>query len=291
MPATERMGEQIETALYVCQEAPYRRLDLQDLVMTHWTISHVVEGTVTLTTGGHTYVVRPGDVMIHPPDIPFSETNPSAGVHLWMACEARLYDPHPENLLDRYPLPPVVTLSRERDDAYQKTFASLVAVHQQGGNSGTARLRRVSLLTELLAYLIEAWEESGSPLRPRELASPSGRFAPVLSYLRKHLSERITRADLADLAVLHPTAFDRAFVRAMGQSPMRLLTDLRLAEARRRLEVTDETLETIARAVGLNDAAHLSRLFRARFGMPPGKWREGVNRTKTGYIPPLLAGE
>jgi transcriptional regulator GlxA family with amidase domain len=45
---------------------------------------------------------------------------------------------------------------------------------------------------------------------------------------------------------------------------------MRLSEVRRRLETTDETLETIARYVGLTDATHLSRLFRARFGMAPG---------------------
>jgi hypothetical protein len=80
--ATEQIGERIETALYVCEIAPYRRLDIRDLVLPHWTISHVVEGIVTLSTGGQTYRVCPGDVMIHPPGIAFDEVSPGGGLPL-----------------------------------------------------------------------------------------------------------------------------------------------------------------------------------------------------------------
>lgn len=282
--ATEQIGERIETALYVCETAPYRRLDIRDLVLPHWTISHVVEGNVTLMTGGQIYRVCPGDVMIHPPGIAFDEVSPESGLHFWMACEARIHDPHPENLLDRYPLSPMVTLSGEGLSAYRDLFVRLEAVHKSGTHSGVRRLRQSALLTELLTLLIEAWEGSGATPRPIELLSPVGRFAPVVTYLRQNMASRITRADLARIAALHPTAFDRAFVRATGQTPVRLLTEMRLSEVRRRLETTDQTLEAIARSVGLTDATHLSRLFRARFGMAPGKWRDQVNRAKTGYL-------
>ncbi len=287
MALLEPVGERIETALYVCETAPYRRLELCGSVLPHWTISLVVAGSVAMTTGGQTYSVCPGDVMVHPPGIPFDEINPGPGLHLWLACEARIHDPHPENLLDRFPLSPVVALRGNRLPAYRDVFVRLEAIHRTGTASAVHRLHRSALLTELLACLIAAWEECGAIPRPAGLASPVGRFAPVLAYLRQHLGDRVTRADLARIAALHPTAFDRAFVRATGQTPMRLLTDMRLSEVRRRLETTDETLETIARAVGLTDATHLSRLFRARFGIAPGKWRDGVNRTKTGYISPL----
>ncbi len=287
--AVERVGERIEAALYVCRSAPYPRLDIRDHVLPHWTISEVVTGTVTMVTGGQTYDVRAGDVMIHPPGIAFSERNAGSGLHRWLACEARIHDPHPENLLDRYPLPPVLTLPAARAPEYAETFTRLEAVHPIASGPGVSRLRQTALLTELLAFLIEAWEVSGCPTRPDALASPVGRFAPVIAFLRQNLAARVTRADLARIASLHPTAFDRAFVRATGQTPVRLHTEMRLAEVRRRLETGDDTLETIAHAVGLTDAAHLSRLFRARFGIAPGKWRDGVNRTKTGYLSPLSA--
>ena len=283
--AMEPPGDTWETALYACETAPYPRLDLQNVTLSHWTISLVVEGAVTMTTGGRVYRVAPGDVMVHPPDVPFAESNPRAGSHLWLACAAKIHDPHPENLLDRYPVFPVVSLGA-RLSAYRETFNRLQAAHA-GVASGASRLRRTASLAELFAHLIEAWQDAGSEPRPPELASPMGRFAPVIAYLRANLARSVSRADLAQIACLHPTAFDRAFVRVTGQTPLRLLTEMRLSEVRQRLENTDDTLETIAASVGLTDAAHLSRLFRARFGVAPGQWRRGVLRTKTGYLSPL----
>lgn len=283
--ATTLTGDVWETALYVCRAAPYPRLALADMTLPHWTISMVAEGAVTMTTGGRDYPVAPGDVMIHPPGIAFAETNPGAGLHFWLSCAAKIHDPHPENLLDRYPLPPVVSLGN-RYDVYRETFTRLQAAHD-GDENGVNRLLRTAFLAELFAHLLAAWHDAGQPPRPPELASLAGRFAPVIAHLRANLAASITRADLAGIACLHPTAFDRAFVRATGQTPLRLLCEMRLAEAKRRLESTDETLETIAGAVGFADAAHLSRTFRARFGVAPGKWRTGVNRTKTGYLSPL----
>ncbi|MBC8140592.1 MAG: helix-turn-helix domain-containing protein [Armatimonadetes bacterium] len=279
-------GERLETALYACHTAPYTHLDLPDIVLPHWTISFVAEGRVRMCTGRRTYQVMPGDVMIHPPNVAFRETNPHTGLHLWFACAIKVHDPHPENLLDRYPLPPVVSLRGEQITAYRETFARLQSAHEAPA-SGVNRLRRAAYIAELFAQLIEAWEITGSVPRPDAIASPVGRFASVIAYLRANLSATVTRADLAHIACLHPTAFDRAFVRATGQTPLRLLSEMRLTEVRQRLESTDDTLETIAQATGLTDAAHLSRLFRARFGVTPGKWRQGVIRTKTGYLSPL----
>jgi len=285
--ATPQVGDSIETALYACQTAPYSRLDLQNHVLPHGAVSLVIEGEVTMTTGGRVYVVRPGDAMIHPPDIPFSETSSRAGLHLWFSCAAKVNDPYPQNLLDRYPLPPVLSLSADGFAAYRDTFARLQSVHGGNANS-TNRLRTTAYLTELFAYLLEAWESGGSVPRPPELVSPAGRFAAVISYLRANLAATVTRADLARIACLHPTAFDRAFVRATGQTPLRLLGQMRLSAVRQRLESSDDTLETIAEATGFTDAAHLSRTFRARFGVAPGKWRQSVIRTKTGYLSPLF---
>lgn len=288
MAASDSAASVIETALYICQTAPYPCLFLRGITLSHWGISLVVEGAVAMRTGGREYTAIPGDVMIHPPGIAFDETNPCAGLHLWLACAAKVHDPHPENLFDRYPLPPVVTLGRTRLAAYRETFRRLQDAHD-GGATSTNRLHCMAHLTELFALLLEAWEDAGSSPRPPELVSPTGRFASVITYLRSHIAEPVSRADLAAIACLHPTAFDRAFVRATGQTPLRLLSEMRLSEARQRLESSDDTLETIAKATGLTDAAHLSRLFRARFGVAPGKWRQSVLRTKTGYLSPLPA--
>jgi transcriptional regulator GlxA family with amidase domain len=49
---------------------------------------------------------------------------------------------------------------------------------------------------------------------------------------------------------------------------------LRLEEAKRRLESGDESIETIARQVGYEDAGFFSRLFRRNVSLTPAHYRK-----------------
>ena len=59
----------------------------------------------------------------------------------------------------------------------------------------------------------------------------------------------------------------------MGISPLDYVTQLRMAEACRRLMSSDETVAEVAKAVGYADPYYFSRLFRRRIGIPPGAYR------------------
>lgn len=61
--------------------------------------------------------------------------------------------------------------------------------------------------------------------------------------------------------------------RETGRSVGAWIADVRLDEARRRLEATDELIEVIAERVGYPDATHFARTFKRRFGLAPRAWR------------------
>jgi AraC family transcriptional regulator of arabinose operon len=56
---------------------------------------------------------------------------------------------------------------------------------------------------------------------------------------------------------------------------MRALREARLRHAARLLEVTDLTVERVAAASGFPSPFHFSRVFRERYGVPPGAYRAG----------------
>ena len=62
-----------------------------------------------------------------------------------------------------------------------------------------------------------------------------------------------------------------AAIRANGWATW--IAEVRLDEARRRLEATDELIEVIAERVGYGDATHFARTFKRRFGVTPRAWR------------------
>jgi AraC-like DNA-binding protein len=294
LPPPPPFHQHIEIALHIVQTAPYVRLALESVTFPFWIASHVQTGLVETETAGIRQTVRPGDVMVHPPHVPFSERAEGPGVHQWFAFDTAGGDggaADTRDLLSRFPVSLVVPLGPARGARYADAFRALESAW--GADQNTAPpgsdLRTAALAALLLAEIIDAWNEAGGIPRPAAAQPRRERFAEVVAHMETHLSERVTRDDLAAIACLHPGSFDRAFRAAYGLPPLRLLQEMRLRRARRLLQTTNDTLEAIARACGLGDAARLGRTFRARYGVSPGAWRapKSAKTTMTGYIPPL----
>jgi AraC family transcriptional regulator of arabinose operon len=84
-----------------------------------------------------------------------------------------------------------------------------------------------------------------------------------------------TVRSLAASVALSPSRFAHLFTRRTGRPPMRALREARLRHAARLLEVTDLTVERVAAASGFPSPFHFSRVFRERYGVPPGAYRAG----------------
>ncbi len=87
-----------------------------------------------------------------------------------------------------------------------------------------------------------------------------------------------TVRSLAEGVALSPSRFAHLFTLRTGRSPMRALREARLRHAARLLEVTDLTVERVAAACGFSSPFHFSRVFRERYGVPPGAYRAGARR-------------
>ncbi|MEU6913264.1 helix-turn-helix domain-containing protein [Streptomyces olindensis] len=82
-----------------------------------------------------------------------------------------------------------------------------------------------------------------------------------------------TVRSLAEDVALSPSRFAHLFSRQLGQSPMRALREARLRHAARLLEGTDLPVERVAAASGFASPFHFNRVFRERYGIPPGAYR------------------
>lgn len=107
-------------------------------------------------------------------------------------------------------------------------------------------------------------------------------------FVREGVDDRVRRAEalvaadpgaphtvrsLAEHVALSPSRFAHLFTRQAGRSPMRALREARLRHAARLLEGTDLSVERVAAASGFASPFHFNRVFRERYGMPPGAYR------------------
>jgi len=90
-------------------------------------------------------------------------------------------------------------------------------------------------------------------------------------YLDAQGSRVVHSAELEETTGLSRYDLSRQFKKMLGTSPYRYSVNRRLDKARR-LILQGHPLIDLALATGFADQAHFSRLFKAAFGMPPGKY-------------------
>lgn len=130
----------------------------------------------------------------------------------------------------------------------------------------SAILRWISSLFETLSPSVSAETGEGSMPVERVLSAENWAIA--------NLSKTISLGDWADAVGVHPDYLGRLFRRHTGKRPVEWLNERRLQEAERLLVGSSKSLAEIAEACGFECPFYLSRLFKRRFGIPPGRYRK-----------------
>ncbi len=125
-------------------------------------------------------------------------------------------------------------------------------------------------LADLLANLLDA----AGGCRPSAAPSAKPEVARVSERLLAQMAAPPGLDELAASEGLTPVQLVRAFARAHGLPPFAWLNNERLKAARRALEEGGH-LAHLAVDLGFADQAHLTRRFKAMYGVPPAMWARG----------------
>lgn len=126
-----------------------------------------------------------------------------------------------------------------------------------------------------------------SGIREKSIAPCGALMPPRLRLVIERVEDAIGSAfsveELAELAGLSPAHFAREFKRAMRETPHAFVTRRRLERAQQLLLV-GRSISEVASECGFCDQAHLSRLFKQRFGTTPGSFIKSL-RSHNGPVP------
>jgi len=100
----------------------------------------------------------------------------------------------------------------------------------------------------------------------------------LVAWIADNLHKPLTVELLAERARLSPRQFARVFARELGVTPAKLIDQLRVEAARRRLEETPKGLAAVAAACGFGSEETMRRAFLRQLGTPPGAYRERFRR-------------
>jgi len=95
----------------------------------------------------------------------------------------------------------------------------------------------------------------------------------VQRWIAEHPEEDLSVEALASRADMSPRHFARCFTGEVGTTPARYVERVRLENARRLLEETDEGVEAVARACGFGTAETMRRAFLRTLRLSPAEYR------------------
>jgi len=120
-----------------------------------------------------------------------------------------------------------------------------------------------------MVYRVLQREQYARLLAIAAAESASNPVSTVLEYVRGHLSEPLTVADLAEQVSLSPSAFAHLFREVTGRSPYQFVKEMRLDKARELLIDGHLAVARVAQEVGYGSVSHFISEFRGRFGVTP----------------------
>ena len=95
----------------------------------------------------------------------------------------------------------------------------------------------------------------------------------VLEFVRENYAEPIKVADLAEIANLSPSQFERRFKKVFQITPTKHIQNVRIRAACNLLTSTHDTIASIAQDSGFYDHSHFTRGFKSATGVSPSEYR------------------
>jgi len=93
--------------------------------------------------------------------------------------------------------------------------------------------------------------------------------------IEAHIDQNFSIPWLAKQVHLGRTQLSRKTKALTGKTPTEFVRDIRIAHSKQLLRQTDKSISEIGYAVGYDDPAFFSRVFREEVGMSPSEWRDG----------------
>ncbi len=221
---------------------------------------HHVNGEARPLRAGDIVLVRPEDVHgLEATRAPFVFTNFAFRSAIWRRLHARHFGRRPVLFAAR------AVAARE----YRPSAAAFAAIREMTRALLGARADALAVeaaLLPVLALLDQAGRES------------KGKSVPAwLLELRQRVQEpRVFQggvAALVELAGYSGEHLARSAQKHLGKTPTQLLNDARLGFAAQQLVGTERKIPDIIADCGFENVGHFYRLFHARFGVSPARYR------------------
>lgn len=102
--------------------------------------------------------------------------------------------------------------------------------------------------------------------------------ARIQRYIESHYGDRLTIAQLANMAHVSESSLARAFQREFGTTIMKYISGIRIEKSKLLLRRTDIPITEIAQRCGFGNSSHFTQTFKGMTGVTPHEYRKSYEK-------------
>ena len=102
---------------------------------------------------------------------------------------------------------------------------------------------------------------------------PGDELKKAKKYIAEHISEELSRKEVADIVYLNPDYLSKLLKKETGLSFSEYVMDCRISLAKMLLKATEKSIQEIAGMTGFNSASYFSKIFKQETGVTPAAFR------------------
>lgn len=144
------------------------------------------------------------------------------------------------------------------------------------GGAIWGRLLECQTIPEMRDIMHGSIEKAAAQLMERRAIADRSVVRHIIEYIEQNLEKRITAADLADEFFYSPNYIGVVFKKDMGITLTDYLKDTRLERARSLLKNPINRVGEVATKVGYPNLSYFCSLFKKKYGVNPGEYKENA---------------
>lgn len=248
----------------------------------------VMKGKSLLTIDGSEHMLSTGDVVIlNPGTKHFS--SPIQGeefIECWLGFTEVEYKDCRKNFLPLFR--DHKTIARLPEGLREEIFHLCRSLETESGQCDRGRYFMLkAYLIQILCHLervrmgllTEVKEDVENKDRRYEFTSLNKKHIvkKIMEYMEQHYQQKISLDQIATNMYLSSYYISKLFKSETGDTPINYLISLRMRKAREIMDqYPDSSVQSVAMAVGYEDAYHFSKLFKKYYGLSPLYYKERI---------------
>lgn len=227
----------------------------------------VIEGECFLRIDNQNYIIRPGQLAFLPKGKVRAYTHTSPRFSMYEMGFDVTADGH--NLMN------ILGLTEDNFVVDIPDKSSMSALFE---NSHRKELYKDPLYDVMwCANILNIIQIYASEQKKLSLAATSV-FKKALEFMSENINQSVTIKQLASIACMQPTYFVKRFKDTYGLPPITYFNRMKIYKAMGLLAGTTDTVEQIAKKVGIYDTSYFSRLFKKYCNLTPREYRFEFNK-------------